>query len=206
MLTVWGRINSINVMKVLWACTEGRCQYRRIDAGMQHGKIDDADFRQMNPNGRVPVINDDGFVLWESNAIVRYIAYMYGLGSLYPIDVRERALAEQWMEWQQTTLAPHMVWPFNGLIRRVPEFCNESRISKAAEDLSAVLSALDVQLADRDFVLGDTFSMADIPIGVTVWRWLKLPIKRTELPNVLAWHERLQQRAGFQQHVAHPLN
>ena len=206
MLTIWGRINSINVMKVLWACAEAGCQFRRVDAGMEHGKVDDIDFREMNPNGRVPMINDDGFVLWESNAIVRYLTYKYGLGTLYPVDIRARAVAEQWMDWQQTTIAPHLAWPFLGLVRRIPEFRNEARISKAAADLSGFFAHLDMQLADRDFLLGDSFSMADIPLGVSAWRWFKLPIKRAQLPNVEAWHERLQVRPGFQQHVAHPLN
>ncbi|MEM7404846.1 MAG: glutathione S-transferase family protein [Pseudomonadota bacterium] len=206
MLMIYGRANSINVMKVLWVCEELGCQFRRVDAGMEHGKVDDADFRAMNPNGRVPVINDDGFVLWESNAIVRYLAYKYGLGTMYPADVRQRAEAEQWMEWQQTTVAPHLAWPFHGIIRRVPAFRNEARMQQAADDLSDLYSVLDAHLSDRDYILGDRLTMADIPLGVATWRWLNLPIKRAELAHVEAWHERLLNREGFRQHVAHPLS
>ena len=205
MLTVWGRINSINVIKVLWVLEELGVKYRRVDAGLEHGKVDDADYRAMNPNGRVPVINDDGFVVWESNVIVRYLSYKYALGTLYPADMRQRADAEQWMDWQQTAVLPEIVWPFQGLVRRVEEYRDEARIQLAATRLSELFGILDVHLADREYVMGDDFTMADIPLGATVWRWMKLPIKREEFSNVAAWQERLMARDGYRQHVAHPL-
>lgn len=205
MLTVWGRINSINVMKVLWVLEELGVKYRRIDAGLEHGKVNDADYRAMNPNGRIPVINDDGFTLWESNAIVRYLSYKYGLGTLYPADMRHRAEAEQWMDWQQTMFSPEIVWPFQGLVRRAEAYRDEARIQAAATTLSELFGILDVHLADHEYIMGDDFTMADIPLGATVWRWLNLPIKREELSNVEAWQARLMSREAYRQHVAHPL-
>ncbi len=105
MLTVWGRINSINVMKVLWTCTELGIAYERIDAGMQHGVVDTDHYGAMNPNRRVPTIRDGDFVLWESNVIVRYLAMRERRADLLPESARERADAERWMDWSTSTLA-----------------------------------------------------------------------------------------------------
>jgi glutathione S-transferase len=204
-ITIWGRTNSLNVTKVLWLCEELGTQFRRIDAGLEHGKVDEPDFRMMNPNGRVPVINDDGFVLWESNAIVRYLSYKYALGSLYPADVRHRATAEQWMDWQQTSVVPLLQYPFQGLVRRHPDYRDEAQIQHAAYLLNQVYTILDEHLADRRYLMGDDFTMADIPLGVTTWRWLNLPIRREELTNVESWMEMLKQHHSFRKHVAHPL-
>ncbi|MBT6276670.1 MAG: glutathione S-transferase family protein [Chromatiales bacterium] len=205
MLTVWGRANSVNVMKVLWTCEELGAPFERREAGLEHGRVDTPEFLDMNPNGRVPVINDDGFCLWESNAIVRYLSYKYGLGSFYPSDVRRRAEAEQWMEWQQTTVAPIIAWPFQGLIRKHPDYQNEAKLAEASAELDKVWSVLDRHLLDQPFVLGQSLTMADIPLGAAVWRWSNLPIERASMRNVEAWLERLKARPGFAQYVAQSL-
>lgn len=206
MLSIWGRTNSINVMKVLWTCAEVDVHYQRIDAGMQHGQVGEPHFLQMNPNGRVPVLNDDGFILWESNAIVRYLCYKYSLGSLYPTDMRHRALAEQWMDWQQTTISPPLAWPFHGLVRDNPAYRNEFKLAQAAEELNRLFGMLDLHLQANAYVLGPRFTMADIPLGATAWRWFNLPVQRTEVPHVQRWFEQLQQRDGYRQHIMQPLS
>ncbi|MGI9333231.1 MAG: glutathione S-transferase, partial [Gammaproteobacteria bacterium] len=104
MRTLWGRVNSINVMKVLWCLDEIGLEYERVDAGMAFGVVDTPDYRAMNPNGRVPTLRDGDLVLWESNAIVRYLCERYSHGELSPRDPGERAVADQWMDWQQTTV------------------------------------------------------------------------------------------------------
>lgn len=205
MITIWGRINSLNVMKVLWTCDELDAPFRRIDAGGEYGKVDDIDFRLMNPNGRVPVINDDGFLLWESNPIVRYLCYKYALGTLYPADVRSRAVAEQWMDWQQTTIDPLLEYPYLGLVRRHPDYRDEGQIQHAAFLLNQVYAVLDAHMADRPYVMGNDLTMADIPLGAATWRWQNLPIRREEFSNVESWMETLQSHESFRKHVAHPL-
>ena len=136
MLKIWGRQNSINVQKVMWVVQELGIEHERIDAGMQFGKVDEAWYRQMNPNGRVPTINDDGFILWESNAVVRYLVRKYGSGRLSPATIEAQALADSWMDWASNTLAPPVTALFWGLIR-----------TPAAEyNLEALESQLDLRL------------------------------------------------------------
>ena len=121
MLKLWGRVNSINVQKVLWALEELRVPCERTDAGLQFGVVNDPFYRKMNPNGRVPTIDDDGFVLWESNAIVRYLCAKHGAGSLWPNDLRRRADSDRWMDWATSTVQPAITPVFWGLVRTPPE-------------------------------------------------------------------------------------
>ena len=120
MLKIWGRNNSVNVQKVLWCCEELAVEYERIDAGGAFGIVNTPEYRRLNPNGLVPTIDDDGFVLWESHAIVRYLAAKHGAG-FWPEDRRMRAEADQWMDWSQTTFWPAIRPLFMGLIRTAPE-------------------------------------------------------------------------------------
>src|SRR6202140_854311 len=121
MLTIWGRSNSVNVQKVLWCCEELPRGYERIDAGGPFGVVSTPRYLNLNPNGLVPTIEDDGFVLWESNAIVRYLAAKHASGSVWPSDPHERADADRWMDWQTTTLQPAMGPAFVHLVRFPPE-------------------------------------------------------------------------------------
>jgi glutathione S-transferase len=129
MLKIWGRTNSVNVKKALWAAEELGLKYERVDAGLQFGVVDTPEYRKLNPNGLVPTIEDDGFVLWESNAIVRYLAAKYGAGTLWPNDLRQRADADRWMDWA-FSFANAFRPVFWGLIRTPPE----KRDLKAIED------------------------------------------------------------------------
>ncbi len=207
MLRVWGRTTSINVQKVLWCLAEAGTPYERIDAGLAFGKNNEDWYRQMNPNGLVPTIDDDGFILWESNAIVRYLAARYAPGTLCPTDERERADADRWMEWHSTS-----AW--GGALRIV--FFNLYRVAPEKRDLAAVTSALaqsigyfrtlDAQLAGRRFITGERFNMGDIPMGAATHRFLNMPIERPQLPALQAWYERLLERPAFRTHVALPLS
>ena len=206
MLRIWGRTNSINVMKVLWCCEELELEYERTDAGMQFGIVDEPSFLAMNPNGRIPVIEDNNLILWESNAIVRYLAEKYGAGSLYPGQLAQRAQAGQWMDWQQTTLSPPLTTVFWALVREVPAQPNPAQLSATIESLDRLWSIVDQQLSEKDYIIGAQFSMADIPLGAAAWRWFSLAIERPSVPNVEAWHERLKLRTGFKNHVMLPLS
>jgi glutathione S-transferase len=206
MLKLWGRINSINVQKVLWALAELNVPYERTDAGLQFGVVNEPFYRRMNPNGRVPTIEDDGFVLWESNAIVRYLSAKHGAGVLWPNDPRQRADADRWMDWTTSTVAPALTPVFWGLIRTPPEKRNMASIEAEAEKVGQAFQVLEQSLEGRDHVAGKGFTMGDIPLGTFVHRWYALAVKRPKLPRVEAYYERLQERAPYRKHVMLPLS
>jgi glutathione S-transferase len=206
MLKLWGRVNSINVQKVLWALAELGVKYERVDAGLAFGVVNEPFYRKMNPNGRVPTIEDDGLVLWESNAIVRYLAAKHGAGSLWPDDPRVRADADRWMDWTATTLGPAMTPVFWGLVRTPPEKRDAAALAAGAEQCAKLFSLFDGCLAGREFVAGKSFTMGDIPIGTFVHRWYALELARPALANVEAYYARLKQRPAYAKHVAQPLS
>jgi glutathione S-transferase len=206
MLKIWGRKNSINVQKVMWTVGELGLKPERIDAGMAHGIVGEPWYATVNPNRLVPAIDDDGAVLWESNVIVRYLAAKHAPGTLMPTDPVLRAKAEMWMDWQQSTVMPGALTPlFLGLIRTPPEKRDAEALRKAAEATQAALRTLDAHLAKLPYVLGNSFTVADIPVGVATHRWYALPVERAELPNLRAWYDRLRQRPAFAEHVMLPL-
>jgi len=206
MLKIWGRVNSINVQKAMWAIAELGLPHQRTDAGMQFGAVNEAWYRAMNPNGRVPTIDDDGFILWESNAIVRYLAAKHGAGGLCPADPRARADADRWMDWCTTTVAPVMTPLFWGLIRTAPEKRDAVAIEGHRKEMEKLAAVLDARLADRSFLCGEVLTMGDIPLGCFVYRWYAMPIEHPALPHLAAWYERLARRPAFREHVMLPLS
>ena len=206
MLKIWGRTNSINVQKVMWAVGELAIPHQRIDAGMQFGLVEQPAFRAMNPNGRVPTIDDDGFVLWESNAIVRYLVRKYGAGRLSPATLESYASADRWMEWSTTTMAPLMTPLFWGYIRTVPEKRNLNALEKTRLQMEEVMAILDANLATRSFIAGDEFTLGDIPAGCFAHRWYALPMQRATHRHIAEWYARLSERRAFQTHVMLPLS
>jgi len=205
MLKIWGRINSINVQKVLWSCAEMNVPYERIDAGMQFGVNNTPEYKAMNPNGLVPLIDDDGFQLWESHAIVRYLARKHGMGTLCPADPRAAADADRWMEWYSTSLWNHMRPIFWNLIRTPPEKRNMAEVEDNRKKLAAYLAMADTQLAKTTYLAGSAFTMGDIPLAVLCHRWLNLPIERPAAPNLERWFKTVSARPAFQKHCAAPL-
>ncbi|HLT01857.1 MAG TPA: glutathione S-transferase [Geminicoccaceae bacterium] len=205
MLRVWGRSNSINVQKVMWTVGELALPHQRIDIGGAFGGLDTPEYGKLNPNRRVPTVEDGEVVVWESNACVRYLAARYGAGSLWPEDPAKRVLADMWMDWQQTTLLPEMTVVFWGLIRTPEDQRDNAAIEAAAERLGRLWPILDDHLASRRFVAGDAFTIGDIPVGAACYRYYGLPIARPRLPNVEAWYGRLQERAPFREHVMVPI-
>ena len=206
MLRVWGRSNSINVQKVMWAVGELGLEHERVDVGGDYGGLDTHAYGAMNPNRRVPTIEDDGFILWESNAIVRYLAAKHGAGTLWPTVLEQRAVAEQWMDWQQTTLLPDMRTVFWGLVRTAPDKRDRSRIDSAVENLKSIWEMLDRHLASRPFIAGDRFTMGDIPVGAMCHRYYALDVLRADCENLSAWYGRLKERPAFRAHVMVPLS
>jgi glutathione S-transferase len=205
-LRIWGRSNSINVQKVLWCCEELDIRYQRVDVGGPFGGNKEPEYLRLNPNGLVPTISDGGFVLWESNVIVRYLAARHGMGTLCPENLAERADADRWMDWQMGTLWVNFRPAFVGLIRTPPEKRDRAHIATAISKTIGNLAMLDAHLAARDYVTGPAFTMADIPLGVTAYRWFNLEIERPPMPNLEAWYERLCARSPYKATVMLPLS
>lgn len=201
MLEIWGRKNSINVQKVVWCAAELGLDFDRKDAGLAHGFPED--FEEINPNMKVPAISDDGFTLWESHAIVRYLAAKNG--SLIPTDSQGRADCERWMDWQHTTIWETLKPIFFGMVRTAPEERDNAAIQTAVDQTAASFGVLESQLSDRDYVLGDEFSVADIPLVVSAYRWFEMEIDRPDLQNFSAYYGRVKERPAFQEHCMFPL-
>ena len=206
MLKIWGRANSINVQKVLWCCGELGLEYERIDAGNEFEVNKTAEYRALNPNGLVPMIEDGHVKLWESNVIVRYLAHKNGNGRLCPADISTRFDAERWMDWQATTFWPVFRPLFIELIRTPPAKRDAEIISKGKNLSLAAARILNDRLADRTFLAGDLFSMGDIPAAATVHRWYALDIEHPELHNLRRWYYRMTQRRPFRDAVMRPLS
>ncbi|MFN7572859.1 MAG: glutathione S-transferase family protein [Betaproteobacteria bacterium] len=194
MLRLWGRLSSINVRKVEWAAREVGVPFERIDAGGSYGGLDTPAALARNPNRMIPVLDDDGFVLWESNAIVRYLCARYAPDRLYPLDLKRRFDAERWMDWQQTTLNPAGRGAFMQLIRTPAERRDATAVEASRAATEPLLVLLDRHLAGRRFVAGEDFTMADIPVGCEVHRWFNLPLARPALPNLYRWYGELRER------------
>jgi len=206
MLKIWGRTNSVNVKKVLWAAEELGLPYQRIDAGLQYGVNDTPEYRRMNPTGLVPTIDDDGFVLWESHAIVRYLAAKHGPGTLCPSDLRQRADAERWMDWTHSfsrEFQRPVFWP---LVRTPPEQRDLKAIAAAREKCATLLAIPDSVLSQRRYLAGEDFTMGDIPLGCHVQLWMRLPLERPAHRHLQAWFERLCERPAFRKIVDIPLS
>jgi len=201
MLKIWGRRNSSNVRKVLWCAEEIGLPYESIEVGGSFGGTGSAEYQAMNPNGLVPVIEDHGLPLWESNAIVRYLSARYALGTLYLEDPASRALGEKWMDWTTSRMAPvysELIW---GVMRTAPADRDEARINAALVRAGDLLAMADAELAQRPWLSGDRFAMGDIPLGALLYAWYEMPIQRPELPHLADWYARLRERAAYQRGV-----
>jgi glutathione S-transferase len=205
MLKIWGRRNSINVQKVLWCCGELDLKHERIDAGMSFGVNDTPEYKAMNPNGLVPTIDDAGFILWESHAIVRYLSRKHGAGTLWPDEARAAADADRWMDWYATTMWANLRPVFWNLVRTPPEKRNMTEVEECRQKLAANFAIIEALLRKRDYIGGDGFTMADIPMGVAAYRWFNLPIERPAMPHFERWYERISERPAFKQHCMLPL-
>jgi glutathione S-transferase len=205
MLTVWGRRSSFNLQKIMWLVGELGLEHRHIQAGGQFGGLDTPEFRAMNPVGRVPVIDDDGTIVWESHAILRYLAARYSRGRFWSEDAAARSQADRWMDWSQTALQPDfLVGVFWGLYRTPEPQRNWPAIREKLERSARHFQLLERVLEDRQFLGGDTLSLADIPAGTSLYRYFELEIDRPSLPRVEAWYRRLQERPAYREHVMVP--
>lgn len=202
MLKIWGRTSSSNVQKVLWAAGELGLDYERIDAGGRFGVVDTPQYRAINPMGRVPTIEDDGFVLWESNAILRYLAAKHGAEALYPADPAARHPVEMWMDWVAYDVTHALRGAFLGGQLREPPWNNDWFVAQGRKDLTDLMRLLDAHLAaNGPYVTGETFTIADIPAGLVVNRWFSIDgLDRPDLPALAAYYELLSERPAYRAH------
>lgn len=200
MLKIWGRVTSVNVQKVLWAADEIGLAYERIDAGGPFGKLDTPEYLALNPNQKIPVIQDDEFVLWESNAIIRYLSEAYGV--LAPVGLQARSLAGQWCDWSLSTLYNDLVGIcFHQHVRVTAQERDHLAVAEAAARLVPSFMILNDHLEGRSFLVGNSLSFADIAVGALLYRYYTMPIEHAKAPHVEAWYQRLQERPAYREHV-----
>ncbi len=200
-LTLYGRGSSDNVQKVLWTLGEIGLDFEHVELGGAHGGLDDPSFRALNPHGRVPTLRDGEVVVWESMAIVRYLAARYAAGTLWPEDPGARAVADQWMTWCQA--APYAAGNklFWLTVRTPAADQDKAAIAQTLAVLTSRLRLVETRLESCRYLAGDHLTMADIPLGAILFRYFKLPIKRARLPNIARWYEDLAQREAYRRAV-----
>jgi len=197
MLKIWGRVNSVNVQKVMWAVGELGIPHERVDAGMQFGVVNTPEYRNLNPNGRVPTIEDGDFVLWESNTIVRYLFAVYGPQR----TPQQRYGSEKWMDWALAYVHGPLTTIFWQLYRTPADERDMPAVDAAVKQASDVLPIVDAALASQPFIAGAEVTPGDIPLGCFMNRWFQMPIHRPALANLAAWYERLKGRPAYKQDV-----
>lgn len=205
MIKILGRANLVNVQKVMWCAAEIGLEIDRVDIGGSFGGNDTEEFRLLNPNGTVPVLVHEGIVLWESNAIVRYLCAKYGGSDWLLSSVEIKGQADQWMDWYLTVLHPPMTTLFWQLIRTEAVARDPAKIADSIAVSTQRWTLLDEHLKHSKFVLGDQLSMADIPVGCAAYRWHCMSFERPELPNLKRWWNTLATRQVYREHVMVPL-
>lgn len=197
-MKIWGRLSSINVRKVVWAAQETCVPFTRVDAGADFGVVKSPDYQRMNPNALVPTLQHSGLILWESNVIVRYLATQYPDAQMLPRDTATRFLAEQWMDWQQTTFNRAGREAFMQLIRTPVDQRRDDLVALSVAATTPLLQLIDRHLANQRFMAGDAFSMADIPLGCEMHRWFGLPLAHEldATPHLQRWYFALCDRAA----------
>ena len=200
-LKIYG-IPRSRAFRTLWMAKELGLDYENVAIDFANEGTRAPEYLRINPNGHVPTIDDDGFILWESNVAVRYLAAKHSHGTLCPADLRARADSERWMDWQQTALATPMGVAFRALLRDPREMMPEEQLHAAVKRAGELWRMLDARLADRAYVGGDALTMGDVALGNAIHRWYKLPVERPELPRVRRWYDRLCERPAYRQHIA----
>ena len=204
MLEVWGRKNANQVIQVLWALSELGVEYKRHSIGTESGDLETAEYKSLNPNSKIPTIRDNGFVMWESHAIILYLAKEYGLGGLYPKDSQKAAISDQWMTWSTDSFMGTFFPVFWQLVRTEEKDRDYLKIAEMAKQSSDILKVLDDHLVSNNFVAGSEFTFGDIPLGVLIHKYFVLDIERPQLSVVEAWYERLSERPAFKEHALQP--
>lgn len=217
MLKIWGRPTSACTQKALWGLEETGIDYELTLAsgtmgpdghvskgGAAFGIVDTPEYRAMNPNGTVPTIDDEGFTLWESNVIVRYLSMKYAPDRMYGNDVQTFSSASRWMDWEQSQFLPEQHILVMNLVRLPPEERSAGAVEEARLSLLKPLSIIEAQLSKTEYIASDSFTMGDIPIGMRVHRWFLFDLESPHMPNLERWYKAIQERPAFKKHIADP--
>jgi len=203
MLKIWGRNTSSNVQKVIWALAEMKIPFERIDVGGAFGKTKDPFYLKMNPNSLVPTLEEeDGFTMWESNSITRYLAGKHAARVLEPADLKTRARAQMWMDWQLSVMAPAITPVFWGLIRTPADKRDHKAIDAGKEKTIVAARMMDEQLGRTKFMASDEFSYGDVPVGIMIYRYMQLIPERPATPNLDRWYAAISSRPAFKEQIA----
>jgi len=198
-MIVWGRTTSINVQKVLWLLSELNLPFERIDLGGQFGGLDAPDYRALNPTGRIPTLADGSVVVWESNAILRYLAGSYGDAAIWGETWAERARADQWMEWFQNSIYPDFITAFYQCVRLPAAERDPDKLADAGRALTAAYTLLDGELQTRGYVAGDHFTIGDIPVAASLYRYYTMGLDQPDLPALWSYYKRLATRPAYKE-------
>lgn len=204
MLQIYGRKNSNQVIQTMWTVAEIGLEHVRHNVGGSFAGTDTDTYGALNPNRLVPTIDDNGFILWESYAIIRYLCRQYAMGSLWPEDSQHAATADKWMEWTNSRFMKTFFPIFWGLIRTPKEKQNLDQIRASARATGELLQIVEHQLEGKQFITGDTLTMGDIPLGSMLFKYYTLEIERPSLPNIEAWYARLCEREAYRTHAMNP--
>lgn len=203
MLKIWGRNTSSNVQKVIWALAEMKLPFERIDVGGAFGKTKDPAYLAMNPNSLVPTLEEeDGFTMWESNSICRYLAAKHQSRTLEPASPQTRARAQMWMDWQLSVMAPAITPVFWQLIRTPADKRDANAVETGKEKTITAAKMMDAQLGKTQFMAGDEFSYGDIPVGIMIYRYVQLIPERPATPNLDRWYAAISSRPAFKEQIA----
>jgi glutathione S-transferase len=201
MLTVYGRATSSNTQLVMWAIGELGLEHERLDYGGAFGNTGTPEFRAMNPMGLVPVLRDGSLTMFESGAILRYLAGRYGSEPFWPSDPVRRAALDVWAEWGKVTLAPPLTALYIGIVRTPPSRQDEARIAEGVAATEKLLRILAARLGEGPWLAGSDFTFADLAVAYLLYRYYTLPIARTTIPGIAAYYARLQERPAFRAHA-----
>lgn len=204
MIQLWGRRNAYNVQKVSWILGELDLPFQHIEVGGEFGGLDQSGFLAMNPNGRIPVLADDGFVIWESNSIVRYLCATYGRNHLWLESPAQRSLVERWMDWELATFQDDFLDLFWSFYRTPEALRNQQKIQQAAERCEKHWVLLDAHLDSLAFLAGDAFTMGDIPVATSLYRYFEMGVPTPEIPNVRRWYQALTKRKAYRENIMVP--
>ena len=200
-MKIWGRENSTNVRKVLWCAEELQLRYEHLPAGGAFGVVGSEAYRALNPNGLVPCLEDEALVLWESNAIVRYLARQYGAAPFAPADAQLWAAADKWMDWASFAVAGPFRDLFWNVVRLTPETRDAAAMEAGRLRCAELLSIADAALSKSPWLSGEAFGFGDIPLGCIAYAWFTMPIERPDLPALADWYDRLSQRPAYRKAV-----
>ncbi|MDH5857250.1 glutathione S-transferase family protein [Lampropedia aestuarii] len=200
-MKIWGRINSSNVRKVLWCAEELGLAYEHINAGGAFGLVNEPEYRAMNPNGLIPCLQDGDLIVWESNAIVRYLARQYGQEPFTPVSPADWAQADQWMDWASLSFAGplrDLVW---NMLRCPPEQRSDAEIQRGEKECARLMQLANTALQHQAFLSGKHLGVGDIPLGCIAYAWFSLPVERPALEHLSRWYASLCERPAYQKAV-----